>query len=48
MLLGIELITLAAEFLRQKVIIVRGISHPLLFPNKTRAWSRGHDFFDSI
>jgi 1-acyl-sn-glycerol-3-phosphate acyltransferase len=48
MLMGIELISLAAEFLRRKGIVVRGIAHPLLFPNKTRAWSRGHDFFDFI
>ncbi|GJN31899.1 hypothetical protein PR202_gb20354 [Eleusine coracana subsp. coracana] len=48
MLLGIELISLAAEFLRHKGIVVRGIAHPLLFPNKMRAWSQGHDFFDFL
>ncbi|XP_062178494.1 phytyl ester synthase 1, chloroplastic-like [Phragmites australis] len=48
MLLGIELISLAAEFLRRKQVVVRGIAHPLLFPNKTRAWSEGHDFFDFL
>ncbi|ONM32086.1 Acyltransferase-like protein chloroplastic [Zea mays] len=48
MLLGIELISLAAEFLRLKRVVVRGIAHPLLFPNKKRAWSEGHDFFDFL
>ena len=48
MLLGIELISLAAEFLRLKGIVVRGIAHTLLFPNKKRAWSEGHDFFDFL
>ncbi|KAF8676419.1 hypothetical protein HU200_046965 [Digitaria exilis] len=48
MLLGIELISLAAEFLRLKGVVVRGIAHPLLFPNKNRAWSEGHDFFDFL
>ncbi|GJN05270.1 hypothetical protein PR202_ga22885 [Eleusine coracana subsp. coracana] len=48
MLLGIELISLAAEFLRHKGIVVRGIAHPLLFPNKMKAWSQGHDFFDFL
>ncbi|XP_051209781.1 phytyl ester synthase 1, chloroplastic-like [Lolium perenne] len=48
MLLGIELISLAAEFMRQKKAVVRGIAHPLLFPNKARTWSEGHDFFDFL
>ncbi|KAJ1283781.1 hypothetical protein BS78_03G152900 [Paspalum vaginatum] len=48
MLLGIELISLAAEFLRLKGVVVRGIAHPLLFPNKKKAWSEGHDFFDFL
>ncbi|WVZ52983.1 hypothetical protein U9M48_003978 [Paspalum notatum var. saurae] len=48
MLLGIELISLAAEFLRLKGVVVRGIAHPLLFPNKKTAWSEGHDFFDFL
>ncbi|KAL6627861.1 hypothetical protein ACP70R_031587 [Stipagrostis hirtigluma subsp. patula] len=48
MLLGIELISLAAEFLRRKQVVVRGIAHPLLFPNKRRSWSEGHDFFDFL
>ncbi|KAL6884501.1 hypothetical protein ACP4OV_010437 [Aristida adscensionis] len=48
MLLGIELISLAAEFLRRKRVVVRGIAHPLLFPDKARSWSEGHDFFDFL
>ncbi|KAL5223365.1 hypothetical protein ABZP36_028078 [Zizania latifolia] len=48
MLLGIELISLAAEFLRRKRIVVRGIAHPLLFPDKKRTSSEGHDFFDFL
>uniref|UniRef100_A0A0D9V0W0 Serine aminopeptidase S33 domain-containing protein n=1 Tax=Leersia perrieri TaxID=77586 RepID=A0A0D9V0W0_9ORYZ len=48
MLLGIELISLAAEFLRRKRLVLRGIAHPLLFPNKTKTWSEGHDFFDFL
>ncbi|RCV25433.1 hypothetical protein SEVIR_5G166300v4 [Setaria viridis] len=48
MLLGIELISLAAEFLRLKGVVVRGIAHPQLFPDKKRAWSEGHDFFDFL
>ncbi|KAF0908345.1 hypothetical protein E2562_024757 [Oryza meyeriana var. granulata] len=48
MLLGIELISLAAEFLRRKRMVLRGIAHPLLFPNKTKTWSEGHDFFDFL
>ncbi|XP_037458710.1 acyltransferase-like protein At1g54570, chloroplastic [Triticum dicoccoides] len=48
MLLGIELISLAAEFMRHKKAVVRGIAHPLLFPKKTKTWSEGHDFFDFL
>ncbi|KQK04298.1 acyltransferase-like protein At1g54570, chloroplastic isoform X5 [Brachypodium distachyon] len=48
MLMGIELISLAAEFLRQKKAVVRGIAHPLLFPKKERTSSEGHDFFDFL
>lgn len=48
MLLGIELISLATEFLRRKGRVLRGIAHPLLFPNKTKTWSEGHDFFDFL
>uniref|UniRef100_A0A0E0JIS3 Serine aminopeptidase S33 domain-containing protein n=1 Tax=Oryza punctata TaxID=4537 RepID=A0A0E0JIS3_ORYPU len=48
MLLGIELISLATEFLRRKGTVLRGIAHPLLFPNKTKTWSEGHDFFDFL
>lgn len=48
MLMGIELISLATEFLRQKKAVVRGIAHPLLFPKKARTWSEGHDFFDFL
>ncbi|XBI06860.1 hypothetical protein VPH35_134836 [Triticum aestivum] len=48
MLLGIELISLAAEFMRHKKVVVRGIAHPLLFPKKTKTWSEGHDFFDFL
>uniref|UniRef100_A0ACD5Z1Y4 Uncharacterized protein n=2 Tax=Avena sativa TaxID=4498 RepID=A0ACD5Z1Y4_AVESA len=48
MLMGIELISIATEFLRQKEAVVRGIAHPLLFPKKARTWSEGHDFFDFL
>ncbi|OAY67560.1 Acyltransferase-like protein, chloroplastic, partial [Ananas comosus] len=32
----------------KRVIILRGIGHPLLFTNKTESSSEGHDFFDFV
>lgn len=48
MLLGLDMIPLVKEFLREKRVILRGIGHPVLFTNKTESSSEGHDFFDFV
>lgn len=48
MFLGLDLVPLVEEFLREKNVLVRGIAHPGLFTPKTE--SRSHEFslFDKL
>ncbi|KAK7337858.1 hypothetical protein VNO77_18446 [Canavalia gladiata] len=48
MLMGLELISLADEFISQKGIVVRGIAHPELFTRKTDSLSSEFSMFDWV
>ncbi|XP_052193640.1 phytyl ester synthase 1, chloroplastic [Diospyros lotus] len=48
MLLGLELVPLVEEFLREKNVLVRGMAHPALFTQGTETQSREISFFDLL
>ncbi|KAG1365188.1 hypothetical protein COCNU_12G001880 [Cocos nucifera] len=48
MLMGLELIPLCTEFLKEKRIVLRGIGHQLLFQGKIESSSQECDFFDFV
>ncbi|KAG5549362.1 hypothetical protein RHGRI_014643 [Rhododendron griersonianum] len=48
MLLGLELVPLVEEFLREKNVLVRGMAHPLLFTPKSESQSKEFSFFDML
>lgn len=48
MLLGLELVPLVEEFLREKKILVRGIAHPTLFSYLVESDSKEFSFFDTL
>ncbi|XP_073008402.1 phytyl ester synthase 1, chloroplastic-like isoform X1 [Typha latifolia] len=48
MYLGLDLVPLVREFLREKRIALRGIAHPFLFPDMIESSSKGKGIFDSI
>ncbi|ONK78620.1 uncharacterized protein A4U43_C02F20720 [Asparagus officinalis] len=47
MLLGLDMVPMVPEFLREKKVILRGMGHPLLFHDR-RGSFKGHDFFDLV
>ncbi|XP_027114435.1 acyltransferase-like protein At1g54570, chloroplastic [Coffea eugenioides] len=48
MLLGLELVSLVEEFLRQRKILVRGIAHPTLFSQLVETDSKEFTFYDTL
>lgn len=46
MLLGTELVPLALEFLREKKVLIRGLTHPTLFTQQATSSSNEISFFD--
>lgn len=46
MLLGTELVPLALEFLREKKVLIRGLTHPALFTQQATSSSNEISFFD--
>lgn len=48
MLLGLELVPLVLEFLREKNILVRGMAHPELFTPRATSQSLEFSFFDLL
>ncbi|KAL8154781.1 phytyl ester synthase 1, chloroplastic [Apium graveolens] len=46
MLMGTELVPLALEFLREKKVLVRGLTHPALFTQQAASSSNEFSFFD--
>ncbi|KAL3516214.1 hypothetical protein ACH5RR_023116 [Cinchona calisaya] len=48
MLMGLELVPLIEEFLREKKILVRGIAHPTLFSHLVESDSKEFSFFDTL
>lgn len=46
MLLGTELVPLALEFLREKKVLIRGLTHPALFTQQATSSSNELSFFD--
>ncbi|XP_027159439.1 acyltransferase-like protein At1g54570, chloroplastic [Coffea eugenioides] len=48
MLLGLELVSLVEEFLRQRKILVRGIAHPMLFSQLVETDVKEFTFFDTF
>ena len=48
MLLGLELVSLVEEFLRQRKILVRGIAHPTLFSQLVETDLKEFTFFDTF
>ncbi|KAK1400794.1 Acyltransferase-like protein, chloroplastic [Heracleum sosnowskyi] len=46
MLLGTELVPLALEFLREKKVMIRGLTHPTLFTQQAASTSNEFSFFD--
>lgn len=46
MLLGTELVPLALEFLREKKVLIRGLTHPTLFTQQATSSSNELSFFD--
>ncbi|XP_027107506.1 phytyl ester synthase 1, chloroplastic-like [Coffea arabica] len=48
MLLGLELVSLVEEFLRQRKILVRGIAHPMLFSQLVETDIKEFTFFDTF
>lgn len=48
MLLGTELVPLALEFLREKKVLIRGLTHPTLFSQQAASSSNEFSFFDLL
>lgn len=48
MLMGLELVPLVEEFLREKRIMIRGIAHPTLFSDLVENENRELSFFDKL
>lgn len=48
MLVGVELIPLVLEFLREKKVLVRGVAHPTLFTKQAESRSHEFTFFDLL
>lgn len=48
MLMGTELVPLALEFLREKKILIRGLTHPTLFTPQAASSSNEFSFFDLL
>lgn len=48
MLMGLELVPLVEEFLRQKKIMVRGIAHPSLFSHLVEGENKEFSFLDNL
>ncbi|XP_038972247.1 acyltransferase-like protein At1g54570, chloroplastic [Phoenix dactylifera] len=48
MLMGLDMIPLCTEFLREKEIVLRGLAHHLLFQEKIESSSQEYDFFDFV
>lgn len=48
MLMGLELVPLVEEILKEKKILVRGVAHPALFSQLVEPESRESSFFDVL
>ncbi|ONK78621.1 uncharacterized protein A4U43_C02F20730 [Asparagus officinalis] len=48
MLMGLDMMPLVLEFIREKRVALRSMAHPILFMNRRECSSEGHDFFDFV
>lgn len=48
MLLGIDMLPLVTEFMREKRIVLRGMAHPILFSDRRECPYEGRHFFDFV
>lgn len=48
MLMGLELVPLVEEFLREKKILLRGLAHPTLFSHLVESESKEFSLYDTL